>query len=796
MPDSVATDTASQPKDSLKSDTTKTDTAQSDFDKMLKKTTSVREGLFTVRHSEDKYFFTLPDSLLGRYLLTVTRYTSVPQNFGEFAGEEVNEATVYFERRDSATLFLRAYVLTQLADSTHRIAKTLRMSTTDPIVAVLKTLKGSPKGTSTFDATPLFKSDDCLMGLDESTIKDKKMGSLKQDRCFVDTVKTFPINVEVQSTRTYGAGTNRSAASATGVITLGLNTSILLLPKEPMQQRLWDSRVGYFTNRVSYFSDDQHKVEHEQFIARYRLVPKDVKRYLRGELTEPVEPIVYYIDPATPKKWVPYLIAGINDWNVAFEAAGFKNAIQGREWPDDPDMSVDDARFCVLRYLPAEIENAYGPHVSDPRSGEIVESHIGWYHNVMNLLTNWYMTQCGAVDKRAQTLKMDDELMGQLIRFVSSHEVGHTLGLRHNMGSSSLTPVEKLRDKKWVEANGHTASIMDYARFNYVAQPEDGISERGLFPRIGEYDKWAIKWGYQYRPEFKSAQEEKEPLMAETTKALAANPRLWFGGEGWDEDPRAQTEDLSDDNMKASEYGLKNLQRIIQGLPSWTAQSNYRYEDLSEAYASVRGQYQRYEGHVLKNIGGHYLNNMPDRKPVEVAPKDKQRRALQYIADYVFTTPEWLYPTEITEKTGTDVTNEITSRQDEAVNKIYSLWTLNRIYNDSFLADDNYQLEDYLSDVFSIVWTNPSGSTKLQAKSRRALQRSVVAVLSSLLEPQKDINTSAKRSYNSDVIPYLLQHLDRIDQFATQHQGSGIEGAHFSDIHERISLIKKRRTEL
>ena len=247
----------------------------------------------------------------------------------------------------------------------------------------------------------------------------------------------------------------------TGQVTLGLNTSIVLLPKEPMRKRLWDERIGYFTNRFTLFSDDQHKTDREQFVSRYRLVPKDLKRYRRGELVEPVKPIVYYIDPATPRKWVKYLMAGINDWNVAFEAAGFKNAIIAKEWPDDPDMSVDDARYCVLRYLPSETENAYGPRVVDPRNGEIIESHICWYHNVMNLLTKWYMTQCGPLDKRARTMKFDDELMGQLIRFVSSHEVGHTLGLRHNMGASHATPVEKLRDKAWVEAHGHTASIMD-----------------------------------------------------------------------------------------------------------------------------------------------------------------------------------------------------------------------------------------------------------------------------------------------------------------------------------------------
>ena len=258
---------------------------------------------------------------------------------------------------------------------------------------------------------------------------------------------------------------------------------------------------------------------------------------------------------------------------------------------------------------------------------------------------------------------MDDKLMGELVRFVSSHEVGHTLGLRHNMGASHATPVEKLRDKKWVEEHGHTASIMDYARFNYVAQPEDGISERGLFPRVNDYDKWAIRWGYQYRPEFKDEKDEKEHLMTETTAILAKNPRLWFGGEGKNEDPRAQREDLGDDNVKASDYGIKNLKRIIVALPAWTKQPNDQYEDRMEMWKSVVSQFNRYTNHVLKNVGGRYLNNMPGQKPYEVAPAQKGRDAVDYLSRQLFDAPEWLYPTTMTDISGTDAVEAISNEQ-------------------------------------------------------------------------------------------------------------------------------------
>jgi ribosomal protein S18 acetylase RimI-like enzyme len=395
------------------------------------------------------------------------------------------------------------------------------------------------------------------------------------------------------------------AASVAGAVTLGLNTSILLLPKTPMKRRFFDKRVGFFADNYTVFSDSQQKVEDQTFAVRYRLEPKqeDLEKYKRGELVEPQKQIVYYIDPATPKQWRKYLIDGVNDWQKAFEQAGFKNAIVGKEWPEnDSAMSLEDARYSVIRYFASDIENAYGPNVHDPRSGEILESHVGWYHNVMKLVHDWYMVQAAAVDPKARKMKFDDELMGQLIRFVSSHEIGHTLGLRHNMGSSSKTPVEKLRDKVWVEAHGHTASIMDYARFNYVAQPEDNISEAGLFPRIGDYDKWAIQWGYAYSDANEEADKKASNKLI--IDSLAKNPRLWFGGEGGNSDPRAQTEDLSDNAVKASEYGIKNLKHILAKLPEWTKEEGDKYDNLSQMYSQITGQFSRYMVHVLRNIGG------------------------------------------------------------------------------------------------------------------------------------------------------------------------------------------------
>lgn len=766
------------------------------YDQLIKKPGSVREGIFTVRHIEDKWYFEIPDSIIGRYLLAVTRFTGVPQSFGKFSGEAVNQQTIYFEQRDAKNLVLRAYVLSQEADPDSRISKTLKASTVDPIIASFKVI-GRNKTTKAqmIEVTPLFAKDNGVVSISANSAKELKLGALQADRTFVDTMKVYPINVEVATTRTYASTPSSSPASATGAITVALNTSIVLLPKVPMRKRVWDNRVGYFTNRYTIFSDDQTKTDRQQFISRFRLEPKDVRKYRKGQLTEPIKPIVFYIDPATPKKWVPYLKKGIEDWNVAFEAAGFKNAIRAEDFPDDSTMSVDDARFSVLRYLPAEIENAYGPRIVDPRSGEIIESHICWYHNVMNLLTKWYMIQCGPLDKRAQTMKMDDSLMGELIRFVSSHEVGHTLGLRHNMGASHATPVEKLRDKKWVEQHGHTASIMDYARFNYVAQPEDGISERGLFPRINDYDKWAIRWGYQYRPEFKDEMEEKEKLMDETTAILAKNPRLWFGGEGRNEDPRAQTEDLGDDNVKASDYGIKNLKRIVVALPEWTHQKNDQYKDRIEMWQSVIQQFNRYTNHVLKNVGGRYLNNMPGQKPYEVAPAQKGRDAVDYIGRQLFDAPLWLYPSTMTDVTGVDAAGEISAQQTRVLKTLLNASLLDKIYKDQ-QAKGAYQFTDYLNDVFRTVWKPLTGLNDVKARTRRLLERAYVEQLDSLLNPaKKEKPTPADRANSSDAMLYMEQHLAKIEAFckAQAAQSKDIDLLHYNDLLRQLKLIRERR---
>lgn len=782
-------------EDTVKKDTVKKETA---YEKLLKDGGSECEGMFTVRHIKDDWYFEVPDSMLGRLLLVVTRFKAVPQGFKMLSGEEVNRSVVYWEQHNNKTLFLREYVQSQFARPGDKIAESLKESTVDPVIGKFDIIGRNPETQAQLvNMSKFLLSDNKTCGFTSGDRSILGIGSLAQDRTFMDTIKTYPINVEVVTLRTYNITSGKLPAAATGSVTVKLNTSMVMLPKEPMQPRLADERVGFFQNPITEFSDEQQVTTRGSIIQRYRLEPKDPERYRRGQLTEPKRPIVYYIDPATPKKWIPYLKAGVKDWNAAFEAAGFKNAIMAKEWPDDSTMSLDDARYSVLRYLPSETENAYGPRIVDPRSGEIMESHICWYHNVMNLLKKWYMVQCGPLDKRAQTMTFDDKLMGTLIQFVSSHEVGHAIGLRHNMAASSATPVEKLRDKAWVEANGHTVSIMDYARFNYVAQPEDRISEKGLFPRIGDYDKWAIKWGYQYRPEFKDPFKEKVALRTEVTKKLQGDHRLFFiGDEGKGADPRSQSEDLGDNNMKANEYGMKNLKRVMENILAWTAQPDGQYDDLNMIYKSVRAQHLKYTLHVQRNLGGRYTNNLPGLKPHDYLPRSVQKEAIEWLGRNLFEAPLWLYPDEVVSRTGVKPMDEIRDRQSSVVALLLAPGMLYNIYSTSLCSSEPYPLDEYLNDVFTAIWKPLNSSNELENNLHRQMQRSYLTFAGRMMTPESKDVANANATFNrSDILLFMETHLDKVEEYVKRQLavcGEGdLNSRHFTALLRDIKKAKE-----
>jgi len=754
-----------------------------DYDKVITSDAVTKEGLFAVHKVKNKYYFEIPDSLLGRDILVVTRFIKTPGGAGNYGGEEIGEKTIYFERGPSNKIFLRIATFVSQANETDAIAKAVQNSNITPILEAFDVKARNDKNTSSVvDVTDFINSENNLLALSPDQKKSYNIGSLEKDKSYISQINAFPINIEVKTVKTYKAtATAKSkdlipAAVLSGVITMELNNSFVLLPKDPLDKRFYDPRVGYFASSYLRYGDDQQKVDRDVYIHRWRLEPKeeDLEKWKNGELVEPKKQIVYYIDPATPKKWRPYLIQGINDWQKAFEQAGFKNAIVGKTWPVDNDsMSLEDARYSVLRYFASPHKNAYGPNIVDPRSGEILESHMGWYHNLMNLLHNWYMVQAGAVDSRAHKMVFDDKLMGELIRFVASHEVGHTLGLRHNMGASYATPVERLRDNDWLTENGHTSSIMDYARFNYVAQPEDSIDVENLMPRIGDYDKWAIQWGYSKLPDTLSLAEEQQRLSQWVTDSVAANPRLWFAGEGRDFDPRSQTEDLGDNAMTASYYGIKNLKRILPHIIDWTdSQENDNYKNLDQVYQTIVSQYKDYMYHVAKNIGGITVTNKSreEEGPIyQAVPKGKQKEALMFLNSYLFTQPEWLLNNTILNIVEEPKSKDAVTQMMEGM--MTTLLGGSRISRISFIAerynrDNPYRPQEYLEDITNYIWSNLDVFYDPNAYQRE-VQKNYVSNMIALYRPDKADNPlkllmaklSENKTSNTDIRSLALNQL-------------------------------------
>ena len=718
-----------------------------------------RQGLLGVKKVKNEWFLEVPDSLLGRDMLATTRYVSTPSGSGKFGGELCNEQVVYCELNPDSTLLLRSRLTVNVADTADVISRAITVSNENPIIGAFK-LEEHKKDCSKVKVSA-FLNDDNALGIHSQIRTTFGLGALARDLSYVEDIKTFPTNTEVRLVKTYNS-TSKSlpSAQATGKLTFVLNLSFILLPAEPMMPRHFDPRVGYFNHRFNAYTDGQQRVEQKIYAARWRLEPRpeDVERMRRGELVEPIKPIVYYIDPATPRQWRKYLIQGVNDWQVAFEKAGFKNAIRAEEWPEGQDstMSMEDARYSVIRYLASPIPNAYGPHVSDPRTGEILESHICWYHNVMSLVHDWYMVQASSIDEAARKMSYDEELMGQLVRFVSSHEVGHTLGLRHNFGSSSTVPVDSLRNKKWVEAHGHTPSIMDYARFNYVAQPEDNISVTGIFPRINDYDLWAIEWGYRPMLDAHNADEDHQ-LLEPMTQRAQRNPRLWWGdGEGERDDPRRQTEDLGDDPVKASLYGIRNLQRELVNLDRWTHDERDIYDrNLSTMYGQITTQFLRYMGHVARYIGGNYINWRPRQEGgthYEPTPLDRQKAAFAFLSEQLLTEPAWLREPHYATSLNSDPQNLTLGVARSGATLLTSrIGQLNHLY----------PTEQYVDDLVRMAFSETQ-SGKLVSKYRETLQNVIVdnliqlfrsntgAIRGSVLLALKNIQTKAQNYRGAD----------------------------------------------
>lgn len=762
-------------------------------------------GFLTVHKVDNNYFFEIPDSMLNRDILIVNRISKAPTSRQKsrvgYPGDILGSKVIRFENKDNKRILVREYSYRERSENKDGMFQSVRNSNTQPIVANfgIETIKkDSLTRNYVINVSVFLQKENPLFSFDADSKEYIGLLNMVGEGTYIDTLKAFPKNIEISTTVTYQSkkGMSNVGFLETGSpripLTYELNSSMVLLPEVPMKARLFDPRVGYFTVGYTDFDSNPQGIEYKKLITRWRLEPKDEAAYLRGELVEPKKPIIIYIDPATPKKWVPYLIQGVNDWQVAFEKAGFKNAIYALEAPtDDPSWSLEDARHSAIVYKPSDIPNASGPHINDPRTGEILETHINWYHNVMSLLRDWYMIQAGTIDEAARKMQLDDELMGQLIRFVSSHEVGHTLGLRHNFGSSHTVPVEKLRDKAWVEANGHTPSIMDYARFNYVAQPEDGITRAGIFPRIGIYDKWSIEWGYRWLPQFQTPEDEVAFSNQSIIEKLKTDVRYTFGTESDPNDPRNQSEDLGDDSMLASLYGIKNLKRIVPQILTWSYEPNKSYAGAGEIYSGVVSQFNRYLGHVTKNVAGIYSNSITVEQTDEIArefvPANIQKRAIAFLNEQLFTTPEWLIDRQLMEKAKIVPVNTICSLQSGVLSRLINKSTLDKMSENEILNGKKaYTSAQMFNDLKKVIWSN-LGQSDIY---KRNMQKAYVENLINLLDKKgnADKNASGKRPAYSEAPAIAHGQLTELKRLATSAASmtSGTAKGHYQNL---ITLI-------
>lgn len=704
---------------------------------------SKQEGLITTYQKESKVFFEISKELLDQDLLMVTRFVRLPANYQAYlnAGSKTSQQLIHFKKKGSQILLTQeSYV--NIADQKDPISLSVALNNFPPILAVFK-IKNIENDRYLIDVSSYFNDDSPGFNIIRKGLKKEYgIGNPDGKRSYIDTLKSFPKNTEIRHTLTYKA-TSAPRSNPTSTLSFQINHSIIALPENPMQIRYADERVGWFSLKKYNYSSEALKSDRIEIIRRWRLEPSDKEAYDNGELVSPIKPIIYYLDPATPMKWRPYFKQGVEDWAAVFEKAGFKNAIIAKDPPskeEDPQFSPEDIRYSTIRYVATTTRNATGPSVSDPRSGEIIESDIIWYHNHLRSYRNRYLLETGAANPKARTLDTPEKEIGEMMRRVISHEVGHALGLPHNMKASSAYPIDSLRSGSFTQKMGIATTIMDYARFNYVAQPGD---ENIRFVRqLGPYDDYAIEWGYRY---FSNQTPESEKvLLNEVVDQKSMNPLYMFGSGG--NDPDTQTENIGDDPIKASEYGLKNLKVVAENLENWTTTEGQSYEDLNELYNELISVYRRYIYHVIRMVGGvneTLLNKGQDNIPYKNVDCEEQRLALSFLDVHLWTTQNWLMQKSLISKIKEEgVLKLLQNLQLSALNRILSVENLNRILSShSTLVGQGLHPDGILDHFFLQFIINPASADD----SFKTLQIRYVEQILELSE-EKDLNPIIKTS--------------------------------------------------